>query len=39
MSVVVEEIRQPYVFENPTSFSVALPVATFMEVGRALESG
>ena len=31
--------RQSYVFENPTSASVALPVATFIEVGRALESG
>lgn len=39
MDVLVVWTRQPYVFENPTSASVALLVATFIEVGRALESG
>ena len=39
MDLVIVHTRQAYVFEKPISFSVALLVATFIEVGRALESG
>ena len=39
VSVFAEWTGQTHVFENPTSASVALPVATFIEVGKTLESG